>query len=270
MRRLVVPLLLLAVGVAVGYAYHRWRVTPPTGEFVLPKRIVDISATLTEDAPIRLVGARAVQFLRIPGKTSFRRMVTDQPNLYVSSSVYELYNHVGTHLDPASHLVKASLTADNYPLDRFIGRARLLDFRTKPRDEAITVEDLQGKGIQAGDVVILYTGYQPPTSDSDWPSYPYLSGEAAEWLAQLPIKAFASDMPSLGSFRRYPDLIRTGKTPADVVPEHLAFLLREIPNIEGLTNLETLVGEEKIVLVGFPLKVKDSDGGLLRAVALVY
>jgi kynurenine formamidase len=35
-------------------------------------------------------------------------------------------------------------------------------------------------------------------------------------------------------------------------------------------NLESLVGEEEIVFVGFPLKFEDGDGGPMRAAALVY
>lgn len=270
MKRLVLSALLLAVGITLGYFWHNFRVTPPEGEFVMPKRIVDLSPTITDDMALRQVGARAVQFFGGPAKTAFKTMVINQSNLYASSSAYELLNHVGPHLDPASHLLKGGLSADNYPLERLLGHARVLDFRNKPRDEAITVEDLRDKRIQAGEIVILFTGYQPPLHDMDWPSYPYLSKEAADWLAALPVKALATDMPSLGSIRRYPELMRRGKTPGDVIPEHLAFLTREIPNIEGLTNLASLAGETRVVFIGFPLKVKNSDGGLMRAVALVY
>ena len=270
MKRLILYAALLAVGIGLGYWWHKLRMEPPRGQFVMPKRVVDLSFTLSQDTPIQYVGVRAAQFLQAPTKTSFKKMVINQPKFYAASSVYELLNHVGTHLDPANHLIKGALSADNYPLEKFLGRARVLDFRRKTRDEPITVDELRDTGIQAGDIVILYTGYQPPTHDMDWPSYPYLSKEAAEWLAQLPIKALASDMPSLGSIRRYPQLMRPGKSAAEIVPEHLAFLTREVPNIEGLTNLESLVGEPNVVFVGFPLKVKDSDGGLMRAVALVY
>jgi len=50
----------------------------------------------------------------------------------------------------------------------------------------------------------------------------------------------------------------------------VAFLSREIPNIEGLTGLDQLVGEKNAVFVGFPLKVQGASGGMMRAVALVY
>jgi len=52
--------------------------------------------------------------------------------------------------------------------------------------------------------------------------------------------------------------------------KHIAFLSGEIPNIEGLVNLERLAGEEEIVFVGFPLKIRDGNGAPMRAAALVY
>ncbi len=45
---------------------------------------------------------------------------------------------------------------------------------------------------------------------------------------------------------------------------------RGIPAIEALVNLEPLIGEELVVFVGFPLKLKGGTGGLMRAAALVY
>jgi kynurenine formamidase len=119
--------------------------------------------------------------------------------------------------------------------------------------------------------VIVFIDYEAPTVAGELPSYAYLSGEAAEYLAGIPIKAFASNMPSLGSIKRYFQLIEEGLTGSEnIAPEHYAFLSRDIPNIEGLANLESLVGEEEIVFVGFPLKIKDGNGAPLRAAALVY
>lgn len=270
MRRLLLLVLVLVVGIVVGYRWHGARLAQVPAQFVAPTRIVDLSLTITEDLPLRQLGAECLRQWKLPLRTTFRSLQEERGPLYLSQTVYELFNHAGTHLDPASHVIPGGLSADAYPLTKLIGPARVLDFRSKARDAAITVADLKNKGIQAGEIVIVYTGYQPPTHDSELPSYPYLSAEAAQWLAQLPIKAFASDLPSLGSMRRYPQLLATAKTASDVIPEHLIFLTREIPNIAGLANLEAILNEPNVVFVGFPLKIKDCDGGLLRAAALVY
>jgi kynurenine formamidase len=44
-----------------------------------------------------------------------------------------------------------------------------------------------------------------------------------------------------------------------VSPEHQALLESDIPNIEGLANLEPLLGEKGILFVGLPLEIKDGN-----------
>jgi kynurenine formamidase len=52
--------------------------------------------------------------------------------------------------------------------------------------------------------------------------------------------------------------------------EHTALLEKEIVVIEGLSNLDALVGLSKVVFVGFPIKLEGGTGGPMRAVGLVY
>lgn len=240
--------------------------TPP-----MPKRIVDLSPTITEDLPVRAVGAKFLADFGYRERTAWENKLTDDGKLYIEDSYLTLFNHVGPHHDAPSHMIRGGTTTDQFPLDKFFGHARVFDFRTKPKDQPLTRADFEGRSIQPGEIVIAFVGYQPPTDPNDLPSYAYLSGEAAEYLAGLPIKAFASDMPSLGSIRGYYRLLEQGVSGmANFAPEHIAFLSRDIPNIEGLTNLESLVGEEHVVFVGFPLKIKDGNAGPIRPAALVY
>ena len=242
----------------------------PAGETPTPKRIVDLTPTITEDMPRRAVGAKFLKDFGYPEKLDWEIRVEDG-DFYVSDTFVTLFTHVGPHHDAPNHIIKGAKSTDEFPLDKFFGRARLFDFRDEPKDEPLTRADFEGRGIKPGDIVIAFTGYTPPTEPGELPSYAYLSGEAAEYLASIPVKAFTSDMPSLGSIRRYYKLIEEGvKGSENFAPEHYAFLSREIPNIEGLVNLEALLGEEHIVFVGFPLKLKDSDAGPIRAAALVY
>jgi kynurenine formamidase len=55
-----------------------------------------------------------------------------------------------------------------------------------------------------------------------------------------------------------------------VAPLHRAFLSRGIPVYEQLENLEALVGLRRLVFIGFPLNVHQSNGSPVRAAALVY
>jgi kynurenine formamidase len=236
----------------------------------MPKAIVDLSPTLGEDIPTKALGVTALEAFGIPPTTKFELQVTEEP-FYVEFALITLFNHVGPHHDPPSHVIKVGESTDQIPLDRFYGPAKIFDFRSKAKDEPLLPSDFENQGVKPGDIVIVLIDYDAPTVDGELPSYAYLSGEAAEYLAGIPIKAFASNMPSLGSIKRYFQLIEAGLTGSEnIVPEHYAFLSRDIPNIEGLANLESLVGEEEIVFVGFPLKIKDGNGAPLRAAALVY
>jgi kynurenine formamidase len=157
-------------------------------------------------------------------------------------SVYTIDNHAGPHYDPPNHIIKGGASVESAPLDKFFGKSRVLDFRSKSTGEPLLKSDFDGAGIQPGEIVIAFVGYDAPTDPDAFPSYTYLSGEMEE-----------------------------GKTGSEnIAPEHYAFLSRDIPAIEGLVNLERLVGEEEVVFVGFPLKFENGDGGPMRAAALVY
>ena len=236
----------------------------------MPREIVDLSPVLGEDLPTVSVGERAVAAFGMEPRTKFDVKVIEEP-FYLGEAVYSLANHVGPHYDPPSHLIKGGKSSDQAPLEKFYGKAKILDFRAQPKDEPLMRADFENRGLEPGDIVLVVVGYSAPSSLEELPSYAYLSGEAAEYLAQIPIKAFASDMPSLGSMKGYMTLLEQGVTGSNnVFPEHIAFLSREIPNVEGLVNLERLVGEEEIVFVGFPLKIQDGNGAPMRAAALVY
>jgi kynurenine formamidase len=166
----------------------------------MPKAVVDLSPTIGEDFPTVAVGEKAIAAFGMAPRTKFEVNVIEEP-FYAGEAVYCLSNHVGPHYDPPSHVIKGAKTSDQAPLEKFYGRAKLLDFRSKPKDEPLVRADFENRGIEPGDIVLVVVGYQAPMGPEELPSYAYLSGEAAEYLAQIPIKAFASDMPSLGRVR---------------------------------------------------------------------
>ncbi len=235
----------------------------------LPRLIVDLSPVITEDLPVRMWGHRLLSDFGFRDTTEFEDVVTEDP-LYVVDSYLTLFNHAGPHLDAANHFEKGAKSVDQYSLDRLIGRARLLDFRSKPRDEAISLDEIRETGIQADEIAILMVGYTPPIGD-ELPSYAYLAIEAAEYLATLPVRAFATDALGVESVvAMYQAMAEGAKGYEALAPLHHAFLTREIPVFEQLENLEQLIGLESFVFVGFPLKVKGSNGSPIRAAALVY
>jgi arylformamidase len=244
---------------------------PPTEVgFQPPERIVDLSPVITPGAPLEWWGHATLSGFGFPDSTEFEDFVTDAPPLYFKNTMVSLMDHVGPHADSPGHAIRGGMEIQDMPLEKFFGPAVVLDFTDRTDDEALEISDFQNAGIEPGDIVIAVVSYDPPQGPDGLPSYPYLSGEAARYLAGIPIRAFATDMPSLGSFRLYGALMEESLEPEHVAPEHIAFLSQEIPIIEGLVNAEQLIGEDQVVFVGFPLRLENVTGGLIRAAALVY
>ena len=256
----------LALIMVLGSACSEGQVSTP---FLEPTEIVDLSPTITEDILLRVRGERQLREAGRKGVTEFEHLVGREP-AFIYNAFVEIYDHGGAHADAPIHIIEGAASIDEVALGGFFGRARLLDFTDKEDDEPISVEDLESLEIAAGDIILAYVGYSAP-APGDLPSYPYLSPEAAEYLATIPIKAFASDMPSAESFQGVGRLADQGITGAEnLLGAHYALLSRGIPIIESLVNLESLLGEENLVFVGFPLKLEGVSGGPMRAVALVY
>jgi kynurenine formamidase len=239
---------------------------------ISPQKVIDLSPTITEDMKVRLIGHAFLNDLGVRDSVVFEHLEGSE-DLYFLDSYITLFNHAGPHADAPIHLIRGGATIDEYTLDLFYGKARYLDFSNKPSDSPITLEEIKAIKIDIGDIVILDIGFKVPNDPDELPAYAALSPEAAEYLAELPIKAYATDAPGVDNVQRIMKSFSEGKSKLEEWgPVHYAFLSREIPIIEGLCNLETLRGKEEIVFVGFPLKTtgKAGDGAPMRAAALIY
>ncbi len=170
-------------------------------EAPLPNRIVDLSPLVTEDLPLRVWGKKMLTDWGFKLTNEFVDVGAEEP-FYVMNSYWTLFNHGGAHLDAPNHMEKGARSVEQYSLEELIGRARLLDFRTSPADQPIPLKAIEQTKIQPGEIALLMVGYSPPVGDDELPSYPYLSKEAAEYLATLPVKAFGTDAFSVESVVR--------------------------------------------------------------------
>lgn len=243
-----------------------------TPERAAPARIVDLSPSITEDLPVRTLGHAFLAAMGARDTTQFEHIEGDESFYYLDSYI-TLFNHAGPHADAPVHLISGGKAMDELPLTHFFGPARVLDYSALSRTDTVSLAQLQEHAIQPGDIVILYVGYEVPQGPDELPSYPALSPEAAAYLAELPVKAYATDAPSVDVPARLVELMGQGLTGLEnLLPVHHAFLSREIPVIEALTNLQSILNEDEVVFVGFPLKTtgKAGDAGVMRAAALVY
>ncbi|MCL5009262.1 MAG: cyclase family protein [Patescibacteria group bacterium] len=160
--------------------------------------------------------------------------------------------HSGTHLDAPSHFFSGGKKLSDFGVESFMGKGVLLDARG---EKNIGKEILQGAQINAGDIVLLCTGWQEKYGSGEYfEDHPLVSDELAKELVRLQIKMLGMDTPS-------PD-----KEPFLV---HEALLQKEILILENLRKLEGLLTAKNFEIIALPLKL-EADGAPTRVVAKIY
>ena len=187
---------------------------------------------------------------------------------YSSATMYlSLGDHSGTHVDSPSHFNPDPKAAaiDEMPLEDFFTEAVCLDLSHKPLKTDISIADLEkaekaaGITIQAGDTVLLYTGFAEKTlgTPAFITDFQGLTKESAEWLGAKGIRMFGVEAISPG---------RPGKTNFEV---HNVCRDMGFTHIEGLINLGAVAGKGRFRFIGFPLKIKGGTASPIRAVAWI-
>ncbi|MBM3234373.1 hypothetical protein FJZ19_04755 [Candidatus Pacearchaeota archaeon] len=188
-----------------------------------------------------------------------------------------LRNHHGTHIDAPAHKIPGGKTITDYPLEKFINDAVLIDLTTAGilarEKREISLKDLElhdlGKYEKIG-ALILYTGFchesiipAPARQDKRAfeEKFPYLSYEAAVYVANtnprlniLGIDSFAFDPRGSNS------------------EAHRAFFENDTLLLETLVNLAELkeyAGNNVFRLHSVPVQILNADAAWSRAYAIV-
>jgi kynurenine formamidase len=223
--------------------------------------MIDLGALVTEDLPERVWGKALLKQEGFARPNSFDVIkwthAVEEGSIAGSNAYYTLFNHGGPHVDAPNHFGLGK-GVDSYPLEAFSGPAKVFDVSGYEGGRSVPTDVFQGR-VEAGDIVLLRTGYQPPQTDDALPQVVTLTREAAEFLATLPVRAVGTDAFSIEySADRTMPLI------------HHSFLSRAIPLYEQLFNVDKLLGKENLFFVGVPLNIKDGDGMMVRPVVFVY
>ncbi len=176
-----------------------------------------------------------------------------------------LGDHAGTHVDAPRHFDARPDAAgiDEMPLDDFFTYAVCLELSHVPAKTDITVDDLvkaeqaAGITIEPRDTVLLYTGFAERYSGTPefLADFPGLTKSSAEWLGAKRITMFGVEAISPG---------RPGKNNFEV---HNVCRDMGFTHMEGLINLDKLVGKGRFRFIGFPLTIRGGTGSPIRAVA---
>jgi kynurenine formamidase len=196
---------------------------------------------------------------------------------FYSSYAYKAPEHGGTHLDAPIHFHKGGLTADQVPLEQFIGPAVVIDVSAAAgrdpdyrlsRADVAAWERTNGV-IPRGAIVVLRTGWGTRWPDArrylgdDTPGdashlhFPSYGAEAARYLVETrQVAALGADVASI-DYGASTD-----------------FIVHQIASARGVLGMENLAGVEALpargaTIIALPMKIEGGSGGPLRAIALV-
>ena len=169
----------------------------------------------------------------------------------VCVSKLEMGAHAGTHVDAPMHFLgDEGLDVARMSLERFVGEAIALDTPKNPGED-VTLSDIQGADIRAGDIVLFRTGWEtrassPAFFEGQWPG---LHPQLMEELIRRGVKAVGGDIASADS----PAAIAAG------APAHKLAGRAGMPIFEALVNMDRVVGR-RFSFIGFPLKLGERRG----------
>ncbi len=210
-------------------------------------RVIDLTHVIKENMPV------------YPGTEPPR---LDPANSYERDGFKEtkisMFSHTGTHMDPPAHLFPDRTTLDQFPPDQFIGKAVVIDCHDLQEGQAITMAQIRQAGELAdrADFLLFNLGWDKRWGDESYfDDYPCPDDEVMDYILNGSFKGIGFDVIGLDPI-----------ADANLTRHKKLFAEKEIVNIENLCNLE-LCGQGLFWFSCFPLKIADSDGSPIRAVA---
>ena len=210
-------------------------------------KLIDLSHPLFDSMPV------------YPGSESpvFETVATVGHEGYAEKRI-TLFSHTGTHLDAPSHILSRGLSLDRLPVDHFAGSASVLDFSSHS-GRSIEIDDLIPYRylIQNSDFVLIHTGWSRHWGHASYHTgYPVLSGNAADWICGFGLKGLGVDA------------ISVDPPQAPGLPVHRRLFERQMIIVENLNRLQDLP-QSGFTFFALPLRIQDSDGSPVRAVAMI-
>jgi arylformamidase len=231
-------------------------------------KLIDLTRPLTNEAVVALAGKFAEPGSPYSGLELSYLRNWDTENGMVCK--WTLNDHLGTHLDAPIHIVPGTPSVDQIDITRVVGEAVVVDCAFA-NGRGITAEDFDraAPSVQAGDIVLIYSAERPAKGVEDYPrDQTYMTPSGAQWLVDHRINAVGVEAYS---FENLYDGIFVHEwysktTPQPHWPAHAICLRQNIYIIEGLINLQGIVGK-RVRFCALPLPVPGSSGSPVRAVA---
>lgn len=177
--------------------------------------------------------------------------------------------HGFSHVDATAHFVAGAPTIEATPLSQVVGPCRVLDLSGRPDNAPIEPEHLAAAdpGGAEGEILLLavqWNDRRDYRGKAFWTQAPWLTREAAQWLAARKPSAVAFDFPQDYPIR----LLLEGKEVPK--PEHVT---HDILLSHGVTLIEYVVNTSRLsaprnLFSAAPLLIPNADGAPARIYAI--
>jgi kynurenine formamidase len=196
---------------------------------------------------------------QLPYGPKVERMMS-LPEHGMNLSRMELMLHCGTHLDAPRHFFADGPSIEEIPLERLWGPGVVWRIETtehgviEPADfEAATPE------LEAGDMVVLDTGFSRVIGQEGYLRHPSLSPAAAQWLVDHGATMVICDFLA-------PELAASLRPEGYAFPVHHILLGNGVLIVENAAEARPLAGQ-RVEVVVMPLPIAGSDGSPVRLLA---
>lgn len=192
----------------------------------------------------------------------------DEPEItHHMMSRLEIVGHIGTHIDAPVHFLENTWSIDQVPLERTVGKGRVIPLTDTPPATPVTAEMVLAAGVDfdAGVIPILHTGWTDRAwgTDAFWDEMIWLDVSVSELMVERGVSAVALDF-----FPEAPFWTGAPRPPGPSGPNHRMLLGNKTIIIQLLTNIAA-IGDRDFTLVGAPLSLEGLDGSPARVFAIL-
>ncbi|MGL5540605.1 MAG: cyclase family protein [Erysipelotrichaceae bacterium] len=184
-----------------------------------------------------------------PEKAMVRTIVADYSTSQHYDSRIDFNMHTGSHVDAPLHMLRDGASIDEIPLERFYGRALVVDATSVVGE--LRPEHFAMDGWDQVDYVLFHTASSHASTFLF--DFPYVGKALASVLAALPLKGVGID--ALGIERAQ-----------EGHPTHALLLGAGKVILEGINLAKVPVGTYQ--LYAFPLRIQKAEASPVRAVLL--
>ena len=158
--------------------------------------------------------------------------------------------HTGTHVDGGFHVLANGERAAELPLDRYVGRATVVDARdVAPLDEKV----LERFDLRRAERVLFHT--RRAVNEQEFPAdYRWPSTALARRLSEAGVRLVGTDAPSMDAFD------------SKDLETHHVFMEGGVAILENLVLTGVPPGD--YTLIALPLRLTDADSSPVRAILI--